>query len=117
MGYYRAGKYWEDKTLWQAAEGKPCIELSVSELADMSFDGWNTQTLADVARETRSIIKADMNYPILVTPEHRIMDGCHRVVKAVIYRQTSIKAIILDVSDKDFPKPDYDEQLAVKQHG
>lgn len=59
-------------------------------------------------------MSADMNFPILVTTDNIIMDGCHRIVKAILEGKTSIEAIVLDVTSTDFPLPDYDEYEAAQ---
>lgn len=114
MGYYKAGKYWEDATLWVAAKGKPIVELGIEELSKMPFCGWNSQTLKDIANEYMAVMSADIRFPILVTTDNIVMDGCHRIVKAILEGKTSIEAIVLDVTSTDFPSPDYDECKAAQ---
>jgi hypothetical protein len=47
------------------------------------------------------VFKADTKYPILISDKGYIMDGWHRVCKAIINGDTHIKAIRFD----SMPKP------------
>ena len=40
--------------------------------------------------------EADLSYPILVTSKHQIIDGYHRVLKAMQQKQTTVKAYVLE---------------------
>jgi len=50
----------------------------------------------------RDVMAADLRYPIVLDPWDNIMDGYHRVVKAVITGKKSILAVQLET----LPKPD-----------
>lgn len=115
MGYYQAGKFWKDETLWEYAKGKKVTEVKVKDYIHKDFHGWNIHKLSDMTREFRAIQNADMSYPILVSTGMNVMDGCHRLVKADLDGIKTIKAIVLDPNSKDFPKPDYDEWEAVQK--
>ena len=45
----------------------------------------------------------------------KVLDGCHRIVKAYLGSIYKIKAVIIDV-DNDLFKPDYDEWESVTHH-
>ena len=115
MGYYSTGKFWNDETLWKFAEGKRVIEVPVKDYINKDFHGWNIHKLSDMTREIKAIENANLSYPILVSCGMQIMDGCHRLVKAHLQGLKTIKAIVLNPNDKDFPKPDYDEYESVKK--
>ena len=115
MGYYKAGKFWNNETLWKYAEDKKVIDVDVAQLSNANFNGWNAQTVADAAKEIKTILSVDLNYPIIITQDYQIVDGCHRLLKVMINNGTSIKAVIIDIDADDFPTPDYDEWKAVLQ--
>jgi hypothetical protein len=46
---------------------------------------------------------ADLRFPIILSADGRVMDGMHRVAKAVLLRQATIEAVQFDVD----PEPDY----------
>ena len=33
-GYYRAGKWWQDESLWKAADGHESVMMPIAELAE-----------------------------------------------------------------------------------
>ena len=111
MGYYKAGKFWNDETLWKAAETKTPVEVDVREYLWEDLN-WNMSKLKDIAYEIALIKKADLSYPIILDTSGKVLDGCHRIVKAYLDGIYKIKAVTLDV-DNDLPKPDYDEWEAV----
>ena len=111
MGYYKAGKFWNDETLWKAAETKTPVIVDVREHLWEDLN-WNMSKLKDIAYEIALIKKADLSYPIILDTSGKVLDGCHRIVKAYLGGVYKIKAVILDV-DNDLPKPDYDEWESV----
>ena len=46
---------------------------------------------------------ADLAYPIIVSPDGRVMDGMHRVARALIQGRAAITAVRLTI----LPEPDY----------
>ena len=114
MGYYRAGKFWNNETLWKYAEDKEVIDVDTAILSKANFGGWNSQTIADAVKEIKTILSVDTSYPIIITPNFQIVDGCHRLIKVMVDGGTSIKAVIIDINADDFPEPDYDEWKAVQ---
>lgn len=113
MGYYKAGKFWNDETLWKVAETKTSVEVDVREYLWEDLN-WNMSKLKDIAYEIALIKKADLSYPIILDTDGKVLDGCHRIVKAYLDGIYKIKAVTIDV-DNDLPKPDYDEWEAVQK--
>lgn len=113
MGYYKAGKFWNDETLWKVAETKTPVEVDVREYLWEDLN-WNMSKLKDIAYEIALIKKADLSYPIILDTDGKVLDGCHRIVKAYLDKVYKIKAVVID-TNTDLPKPDYDEWEAVQQ--
>ena len=53
MGYYKAGKFWKDETLWKAAETKTPVMVDVREYLWEDLN-WNMSKLKDIAYEIAS---------------------------------------------------------------
>ena len=49
------------------------------------------------------IEKADMSFPIILSSDGRVMDGMHRVAKAVLKEYETIEAVKFSLD----PEPDY----------
>lgn len=73
---------------------------------------WNIHTLLDFANEIRNINEVSLDYPIILDINGYILDGAHRVVKAYLEGKD---IDIVYLGDDEWPKPDYDEEKAVKQ--
>jgi len=60
-------------------------------------------TWRDAINDVRLIEAADLSYPIILSADGSVMDGMHRVAKAVLSGQATIDAVQFDVD----PEPDY----------
>ena len=69
MGYYKAGKFWKDETLWKVAETKTPVMVDVREHLWEDLN-WNMSKLKDVAYEMALIKKADLSYPIILPEKY-----------------------------------------------
>ena len=97
---------WYVSTLWRAAEKLEPYDLQLAALnLDVGFASANT--LALFLFQVNRMLKADLNYPIIQAPDGWIMDGYHRIAKAIIEGKTTIKAIRLPVlPEVDFTDPE-----------
>lgn len=64
---------------------------------DISVMPWGEQTIKKYCYHIRRIENANLDYPIVLDDSGFICDGWHRLVKAIIKGQKSIKAIRLKV--------------------
>jgi hypothetical protein len=60
-------------------------------------------TCREVAEHARLIQEADPTYPVILSSDGRIMDGMHRVLKAILQGATDVPA----VKFRSDPAPDY----------
>lgn len=60
-------------------------------------------TCRDLIEHMRLVEAADLAYPIILSPDGRIMDGMHRVAKALLLHQQHIMAVRL----QSMPEPDH----------
>ena len=60
-------------------------------------------TCREVADHARLILESDLAFPIILSSDGRIMDGMHRVCKALMNEMKSIKAFRLAAT----PEPDF----------
>lgn len=83
-----------------------CIELSRVEEIDenhwYAFDG-KLPTCRSILDHLTLIEKADLAFPIILDADGRLMDGMHRICKAIRRGDTHIQA----VQFPETPKPDY----------
>lgn len=78
---------WNVPDLWRAARHLPVEPILISSLAEIS-DTWishiHTPDHPDVAPEWGRIHAANLSYPILLHPCGWVMDGYHRLAKAIL---------------------------------
>lgn len=87
----------------------PVTEINVKDYThNMEYDSWadkfgNKYSAKDVLKspkkykdEIKRIERADLSYPIIITPTNNIADGLHRLTKAVMEKREKINAYIFD---------------------
>ena len=94
--------------LIRLSHGLSVLSVALDEIAEVDEDWWYDGT---EARPTpRSVVghmalaqKADLSYPIILCADGRLMDGMHRVVRALVEERPSIHAVRFPVT----PAPDH----------
>lgn len=87
-------RIWNATTLYKAADEQGCV---VFEFPLESFDAtWNRypspMRIADFAYHARRVLMADIRIPILLGPCGNVLDGAHRIIKAMITGEESLPA-------------------------
>ncbi|MDR2219645.1 MAG: hypothetical protein LBE24_03590 [Methylobacillus sp.] len=90
-----------------ANDVQPCA-VALSEIAEIDEPYWYDAegplpTCRNLIEHMRLVEATDLGYPIILSPDGRVMDGMHRVAKALLAGQTSIMAVRLHT----MPEPDY----------
>ena len=67
------------------------------------FDDSQHPTVRSVVEHCRLIHEVDTSYPIILGPDGRVMDGMHRIARALLDQQDVIPAVRL----RQVPPPDY----------
>lgn len=100
-----AGDYWRAETLYEAAERQGCkpyrLPLKYVDLTQEMFN-WGRRRIWDMAFAYRRMSEADMDKPILLGPMGNIMDGFHRMARAVGEGRSHVMVIRL----KELPPAD-----------
>lgn len=99
--------FWMTERLWKLSADLPVIRVSIESVAEFDqncwFDEERPPTCRAVANHLKRVIDADLSYPIILSPEGRLMDGGHRVAKAWLQGETEIDAVRFQAD----PEPDY----------
>lgn len=96
---------WDVRRLVRLAEGLPVTEVSLDALAEVDEPVWSDRaalTLRKFVEHMQLAEAADLRHPILLTAEGRIMDGRHRVARALLEGRSVISAVRFDPT----PEPD-----------
>jgi len=94
-------KSWDVGTLFAASKDLEPYDLQLSAL-DLSMPFATADTISLFCYQMKRVQDADLSYPIIQAPDGWIMDGLHRIVKAIMNGATTIKAVRLPV----LPEPD-----------
>ena len=89
---------WVVPRLWEASKGLPITEVEITSLEEVSHPHgwlrhWRDPSHPLVAPEMERVRAADLAYPILLHPEGWVMDGCHRIVRALMEGRATIPAV------------------------
>ena len=99
--------FWENETLWRAAAQLEPFEIGIEKIPELDFDCWfqgdPQPTLRNVAGHFKQMLEADPTYPIILNDDGHLMDGGHRLCKALAEGKTTILAVQFPT----MPKPDY----------
>ena len=109
--YFRASSRgllaWDVDRLVALTQHFPRVELSLAGIRELDapFSSEHNDTLSwrDVVEHAGLIQAADLSFPIILSSGSSVMDGMHRVAKAVLLGRTTIEAVRFT----DDPEPDY----------
>jgi hypothetical protein len=90
--------YWKASTLWKLSESMPVEHVPLD-----SFD-WTNENFQcgmlsdpplwrDIGNQTKQILAADLQYPIVINAEGHVMDGMHRILKCYAFGLPTVKAV------------------------
>lgn len=84
----------------QSVDLTAITELNETYWYDLEEDA---PTCRSIVEHCKLVFEADLAYPIILCPSGRLMDGMHRVVKALVLGKKTIMAYQLPV----LPAPDF----------
>jgi hypothetical protein len=98
---------WDVDRLIALAQELPVIDVPLSDIADLDKTYWYglgaSPTCRSIAEHARLILDVDFRFPIILSADGGVMDGMHRVVKAVVEGRSHISARKF----RHDPEPDY----------
>ncbi|MFK7984788.1 MAG: hypothetical protein AB8I08_02080 [Sandaracinaceae bacterium] len=88
---------WAVPALWEASEGLTVFEYDVSRFDALDLDVWfcgvNEPTIRAVLDHHRRIRDADWRFPIILSAKGEVMDGVHRICRALTEHRLTIPAV------------------------
>jgi hypothetical protein len=94
-------RFWRMGQLWELAKELPAKKVRVSELEGLDEVRWfrgpmNIRpTCRAMAEHARDIYNSDLNCPIILSPTGEVLDGWHRICKALVEGIEELKALQL----------------------
>jgi hypothetical protein len=96
---------WNIARLWELARALTPESVETESLHGVDENLWFTHTeptLREVVVHAKKIANADMSYPIILDVDGSIMDGAHRIAKAMLEGRSHVRAVRFSVR----PAPD-----------
>lgn len=119
--YSNGNQMWRVPRLIELASVLPATEVPVHSFKEWGKNPWRGDypfTLKDFALHMQRVNDADLDYPVIVSAEGWIMDGCHRLVKAKLLGLKTIMAVRFNVTPEpcvpDMDKACWDEMEAAE---
>ena len=96
---------WYTERLWELSKDLEPFEIEVEGIAELDQNCWFTTrepTLRGVAAHSRLITNADLTKPIILNADGSLMDGGHRICRALLEGRSTISAVRFET----MPEPD-----------
>jgi len=99
---------WDVDNLIVKSKNLTVIEIELSGIKELGQNYWyqgesDNPTCKSIAKHMKLAQECDLNFPIILASDGSVMDGMHRVCKAYLNGQESIKAVKFEAT----PKPDF----------
>ena len=99
---------WNIRRLVELARDLPVEQVQLCDIAELDETHWyahegDTPTCRSLLEHMRLIDEVDLAYPIILDQQGRVMDGMHRVCRAVREGKDSVAAVRFDTN----PEPDF----------
>ena len=93
----RLGKcQWSVSRLIELSKDLPIMEVPLNHLC--VYNKYDNLRLRDMVTHMKAVLNADLSYPIILDEDGEIMDGRHRIMKAMLEGIETIKAVRFDAN-------------------
>jgi len=99
---------WDVDRLIELSRDLPLSEVALTSIGEIDSPYWFTgnshlPTVRVLVEHMRLVREVDPSYPIILGADGRVMDGMHRIARALLVGQSTIRAVQFEVQ----PEPDY----------
>jgi len=98
---------WDVDNLIEASARLPVNDVPLDSITDVDTDFWfkfgPAPTVRRIIEHVRLIQEVDASFPIILGADGRVMDGMHRVARAILEGRPAIRAVQFVTE----PEPDY----------
>lgn len=98
---------WDVHRLIELTRDFPVTDVEVASIAEIDTDYWfgdvDTPTVRKIVEHIQLIAEVDLSFPIILAPDGRVMDGMHRIARALLDGIATIPAVRFEI----FPDPDH----------
>ena len=82
---------WSVPRLFELSKNLPIMEIPLSHLN--IYHKYENLTLRELVGHMKSVNDADLSFPIILDEDGELMDGRHRLMKALLNGEETIKAV------------------------
>ena|SRR4030065_475523 len=83
--------YWSVPRLFELSKNLPVMDIPLDHLN--IYYTYSKLTLREMVMHIKAIDEADLSFPIILDEDGDIMDGRHRIMKAMLIGDKTIKAV------------------------
>jgi hypothetical protein len=99
---------WDVGRLIRLTEGLPVIDVPLDSISEVDTVYWfhgenDLPTVRNVITHARLIRDVDPSFPVILGGDGRVMDGMHRIARALLDGRSTIRAVRFET----LPEPDY----------
>jgi len=90
--FCRLGKHrWAVARLVELSSNLPVMKIPLKHLH--VYQTYDSLTLRDMVMHMNAVMRSDLRYPIILDEDGELMDGRHRIMKALYLGKKKIKAV------------------------
>jgi hypothetical protein len=99
---------WDIGRLIRLSRGPPVHAVTVDSVREVDAVYWfddstTAPTVRAVVEHARLMLDADVSFPVILGPDGRVMDGMHRIARAMLEGKTEVSVVRFPA----LPEPDY----------
>jgi hypothetical protein len=98
---------WDVDRLIEASADLPVRDVAVDSIPEVDTDHWfvfgPAPTVRRIIEHVHLIQDVDCSYPIILGADGRVMDGMHRIARAILDGRATVRAVQFVID----PEPDY----------
>ena len=103
---------WDVDRLIEASKSFPVVSLDLDDIEELDENFWyngdtDIPTCRSIGQHVQLINEANLSFPVILSAENRVMDGMHRIVRALSLGHQTIDAVIFE----NTPPPDFRDVL------
>lgn len=88
---------WDVRKLIEFSRALPVLAVPLAEIRELDEPYWagdgHAMTCREVVEHARLIDECDLAHPVILSSDGRVMDGMHRICKALLEGRASIEAV------------------------
>lgn len=89
---------WDVHRLIELSAGLPEFDVDVDSISEVDTPYWSQpgagpETVREIVTHMRLVVDVDTQYPIILAHDGRVMDGMHRVARALLEGRPTLAAV------------------------